>query len=57
MTLEADVNIINDDTWVRLGKPRVQPALSKLTSPGGDIETIGKLEIVVQDREVEMFRH
>ena len=51
----ADVNIINADSWVRLGKPRVQPALSKLTSPGGDIETIGKLEIAVQDREVEMF--
>ena len=52
---EADVNIINEDTWVRLGKPRVQPVLSKLTSPGGDTETIGKLEIAVQDREVEMF--
>ena len=51
----ADVNIINEDTWVRLGKPRVQPVLSKLTSPGGDIETIGKLELAVQDREVEMF--
>ena len=48
----ADVNIINEDTWVRLEKLRVQPAL---TSPGGDIETIGKLEIAVHDREVEMF--
>ena len=52
---EADVNIINEDISVRLGKPRVQPALSRLTSPGGDIETIGKLEIAVKDREGEMF--
>ncbi|GFR73465.1 RNA-directed DNA polymerase (Reverse transcriptase) domain containing protein [Elysia marginata] len=51
----AHVNIINENTWVRLGKPRVQPALSKLTIPGGDIETIRKLEIAVQDRDVEMF--
>ncbi|GFR76276.1 Pol polyprotein [Elysia marginata] len=52
----ADVTIINEDTWVRLGKLRVKPALSKLTSTGGDSETIGKLKIEVQqDREIEMF--
>ena len=37
----ADVNIINQETWIYLGKPTVKGTDSQLLSPAGRISTLG----------------
>ncbi|GFO45821.1 Pol polyprotein [Plakobranchus ocellatus] len=44
----ADVNIINKQTWLSLGKPQLSEGNINLSSPGGALEVKGKFEAEIK---------
>ena len=56
MTLEPDVNIINQETWIHLGKLTLKGGTySQLLSPAGRIPTLGKFSINIGNNEMFIF--
>ena len=51
----ADVNIINQETWIYLGKPTLKDTDSQLLSPTGRISTLGKFCINSDTHKMVIF--